>query len=102
MKNRLCELEEYVQSNEDKVRRNYRRKLKKWRKELENEKKINISLAKRICLINTEQRPASAIEHKNSRNVGSKLVEMNKSKSKIDLNRSRQRVNQFETQINLK
>ena len=102
LKNRLWELEQCIQNKEDKVRRNYRRKLKKWRKELENEKKINISLAKRICLINPDDRPASAFDYRNSKNERSRFIEKNQSRSIIDLNRSRQGYNQFETQINLK
>ena len=51
LKQRLFELESMVHEKEQKVRKVYKKKIRKFRKELENEKKINVSLAKRICLI---------------------------------------------------
>ena len=102
LKERLSELEQMVQNKEQKVKKNYRRKLRKCRKELENEKKINLSLAKRICLINPNDRSISEVEHRNHKNAKIYYNDMKQSKSQLGRARSRGRFNQFNTQINLK
>lgn len=99
LKNRLAELDNLIQVKEQKVKRTYKRKLKRVKRELENEKKINVSLAKRISILG--DRSISQIqnmnapygEHFNDRKIHQK--------SHLDVARSRSNYSHFDNHIDM-
>lgn len=74
LKARLADLEGLIQEKELKAKRNYKRKLRRCKKELENEKKINNSLVKRISLFNPNDRSISEVDINEDSNSGLKYV----------------------------
>jgi hypothetical protein len=102
LKARLADLENLIQEKEQKVKRNYKRKLKRCKKELENEKKINISLIKRISLFNPHDRSISDIDLNEDANPGLKYVSKKQSKSQMDFNRGMSRFEQMQTYADMK
>jgi hypothetical protein len=101
LKKRLYELESIIQEKEHRVKRSYKKRLRRWRKELENEKKINLSLAKRIRLYRPNDRSISDIDLEDHFDPLSKYASKKQSKSQLEIGPSRQ-FNQFQTHIDLR
>lgn len=51
LKKRLAELELVISEKDKQLKLKFKRKLKKYKSEIENERKINLSLVKRICIL---------------------------------------------------
>lgn len=102
LKSRLVDLEQLIHEKEQKVKRAYKRKLRRCKRELENERKINISLAKRINLYNPEDRSISEADFSTHKDNGFYYINKKQCKSQLDIQRPQPRFNQFETCVDLK
>ena len=102
LKSRLVDLEQLIHDKEQKVKRAYKRKLRRCKRELENERKINISLAKRINLYGPEDRSISEADFSTNKDSGFYYINKKQCKSQLDIQRPQPSFNQFETCVDLK
>lgn len=86
------DIENIIEEKEEKVKKDFRKKLRRYRKELENEKKINSSLTKRIQLLNIQDYSISDIDlnregiilHSNDQKQSKSQLEYHKYPSQLE------------------